>query len=44
MDLEQRVVELEKDHAAAEEQHKTLKGNSFIDRIRKEVDEWEVVT
>ena len=26
------------------EAYKTLKGNSFIDRIRKEVDEWEVVT
>jgi hypothetical protein len=26
------------------EAYKALKGNSFIDRIRKEVDEWEVVT
>ena len=24
--------------------YKALKGNSFIDKIRKEVDEWEVVT
>lgn len=26
------------------EAYKALKGNSFIDKIRKEVDEWEVVT
>lgn len=26
------------------EAYKALKGNSFIDRIKKEVDEWEVVT
>ena len=26
------------------EAYKALKGNSFIDRIRKEVDEWEVAT
>lgn len=24
--------------------YKALKGNSFIDKIKKEVDEWEVVT
>lgn len=24
--------------------YKTLRGNSFIDKIKKEVDEWEVVT
>lgn len=26
------------------EAYKALKGNSFIDKIKKEVDEWEVVT
>lgn len=26
------------------EAYKALKGNSFIDRIKKEVDEWDVVT
>ena len=26
------------------EAYKALKGNSFIDKIRREVDEWEVVT
>lgn len=26
------------------EAYKTLKGNSFIDKIKREIDEWEVVT
>ena len=29
---------------ALDKGYKALKGNSFIDKIKKEVDEWEVVT
>lgn len=42
---EQKIRQYEAENFAYNyKAYKALKGNSFIDRIKQEVDEWEVVT